>query len=217
MSYLSLSGSEEYQPKRYPKVERWRPYVRRYLSGVPEDFVLAWIYHESGGRPGVRTSLDERGVLQIHPSEAQGMGLSTADFDFLLKGEKDTGYSADEHFRVSAKLVRYKEKSAKRYMTDLGMTFSGRDFWTLVKLAHGLPAIIVQGGKAFLAAHDRPPGRFTEFAAWLRFSKWTYKGWGTSRIDTILRNAENAGRWAPENLGLGLLVVGAGLWWLLFR
>ena len=202
-----------YAPGKFPLVERWRPFVRRHLPGVPEDFVLAWIHHESGGRMGVRTSLDERGILQIHPGEAEGMGLSDVEWAQLLKDG-----DADEHMRISAKLVRHKEAVTRRLMASLGIRFTGRDFWTLVKLSHGLPAIISQGGKAFVGAHGRPPRSFGEFAAWLRRTRWSYKGWGPDRIDTILKNAENAGRWVKEGVGiLGIALTGFGIWWFFLR
>jgi len=213
-----------YEPGKVSQVERWRPFVRKYLPHAPEDFILAWIQHESNGNPRRRTTdLDERGILQIHPEEAASMGLTAAEWAYLLKGPGDSNYSADTHFRLSTRLIHHREETVQRYMRVRGFQFTGEDYWTAVKLVHGLPAILDQGAKAFIAANSYAPSTFAALAGWLRDTSWSYrnaegKTWSAARVSEILSNAESAGRWARSTptrtpgagplIGVAALMIG---------
>jgi hypothetical protein len=199
-----------------PTVERWRPFALKYLPSVPVDFILAWIKRESGGRITKPTSLNERGILQVHPDEATDMGLSSAEFNQLLVMEDSPSYNAAEHFRISAKLVFYKQKVAETYAKRYGLNWTGSSFWTYVKLIHGLPAIASKGMAAFVDALKRPPVSFAEFATWLRAKRWAYAGWDADRVSKILANAEDTGKWATgAGAGVGTLVLlGLFIAWL---
>lgn len=198
--------AREYTPKKQPLVERWRLYAQRYLPNAPTEFILAWIQHESDGKMNTRTSLDERGILQIHPSEAKGMRLPTADFNFLL-----TGTDMDRHFRIGAAFVRYKQRQADQQLARNATYFSGHDYWTYVKLGHGLPIIQSKGLADFRAANGRSPTSFAEFATWLRQTGWSYKSWSASRISQIVANAEAIGNWAGGKLSPTAVAVAAAL------
>jgi hypothetical protein len=209
-----------YEPGKNKLVERWRGYVAKYLSDAPEDFILAWINEESGGNPKDRTALDERGIMQVMPSEATDMGMSPVDFDFLLLGDGDPGYDPDRHFQISTKLVRYKQRVADAYLKKFGVDFSGQDYWTFVKLVHGLPSIAHDGMAAFVAANGHEPASFDDFANWIRFTNWTTGGRSPDNVSHIIQNAQDAGAWAggsdtdlmPWIVGLGLLGTAYLVW-----
>lgn len=209
-----------YTPKAEPRVERWRSYVIRYLPHIPPDFILAWIDKESDGRADIApTSLDERGLMQIHPSEAQGMGLSSSEWSYLKTKESDASFSMDKHFEIMARFVKYKEKGAKQTLSQLGVNWSGGDLWTFVKLMHGLPIIATQGIPAYKNAHGgSPPPTFSAFAQWALTSGLEVtsggKSWDAARVKTIINNALDAGKYAYGGLSIiTLLALGGFVVW----
>lgn len=166
--------------------------------------------------------MDERGVLQIHPSTAKDIGISDADFAYLNVMPGQSGFDFDRHYHISSLMLIYYRKLAVRKLEERGVDFTGRDFYAIVKLLHGLPAIVTAGLDAFIAAHGHTPSSWSEWAGWLRASGWHYGDWDGDRVSEILHNAEVVAGFAPDD-GLGLLGgllalgVGAGLGWLAWR
>lgn len=133
-------------------VEQLRPKVEKLAlsSGIPADFLLAWISHESGGSLRTVTKLNERGYFQImgphvsngkavqlRDTEAAAIGLTITDTG---TGPEDTvaRLSTDPDFSLQAgiKLVQYYRRIADRVRADVGLAWSEADMWRLTKLQH---------------------------------------------------------------------------------
>lgn len=174
------------------KVERWRPFAAKYLPAVPADFVLRWIELESDGY--TRATGKERGILQIHPGEAEAIGIPADDFDFLYVTEDQPDYDADRHFRISVKLILHKIALANATTKKYSLLWEGKHFLALVKLLHGLPVIVSRGVPAYIEALGWSPDSFPAFSGWLRASGWSVKSgsktWNAGRVSEILANAE---------------------------
>jgi hypothetical protein len=191
-------------------VERWRPAVVKYAADWPTDYLLAWIARESGGgasHGGWHTSLDERGVLQVHPATAKDLGFTAEEWSYLSLFPGEEGFELDKHFRISAKVLPYYRRLADQRLAANGVSWSGRDYYTFAKLLHGLPVIARDGLKAFAAAAGRAPSSWAEWAGWLRSTGWSYGAWNAGRISEILTNAESVGGFAPVSSGGGVLAL----------
>lgn len=138
-------------------VERWRGLMRQYGSEIPPNFLLAWIDHESDGRPHVQTHLDERGIFQIHPSEAESLGIPSSQFDALLT-ESPPPSSGALNVTLGLKMVRMYMKRADARLREVGASWGrGRSYWTFVKLHHGSPLVAKESILAFKARRGRAP------------------------------------------------------------
>lgn len=146
------------------KVERWRGPLLAAAGSVPVDFLLAWVEHESGGRAALPvSSIGERGIFQIHPSEAEKIGLSASDFAALTSDD-----AVSQNVNAGLALVRHYMSEADKLLAKVGASW-GRSgsFWTLVKLFHGAPAVAKEGMVAVTARLGRPPRDWAEFYATL--------------------------------------------------
>ncbi len=196
-------------------VETLRPKVERLAlaSGIPADFLLAWISQESGGNIRSLTKLNERGYFQVmgpharrvqgqvvavafKDTEAASIGLSIADTgtgagtpDSL---PTDVGrLSVDQDFSLQAgiKLVQHYRGYADRYVKDFGLnwTASPGDYWRLVKLSHNG----VGSAKALLQSATSTLGRAP--TSWEEFYK-TVTGYAAQNsLTDVLANATAVG------------------------
>lgn len=137
-------------------VERWRKPLKKLNDWVPLDFLLAWIRVESGGRlsPPV-TSLGERGLFQVHPDEVPYLKLSDEQFKNLTK---DSGLA----LRTGVKQAKLYARFSKKYLTEVGSEWHGRDFWKLVKLHHGAFSIPRYTLLAFERENSHGPATWEE-------------------------------------------------------
>jgi hypothetical protein len=107
------------------------PLLRQYASDIPPEYLLGWITVETGGKLGDLTRICERGYFQVHPEEAQELGIS--DFDRL---STDPAYSIEG----GIKLVRKYAAGAKRAVSQFNLNPQGDMFWGLAKLQHWIPS-----------------------------------------------------------------------------
>jgi hypothetical protein len=133
-------------------------------TGIPSQFMMAWISHESGGNVRDTTNLNERGLFQIMGShdgipldktEAGSLGLNEADHQRL---STDVDYSLEQGARL---ITRYRDK-ADAVAKKQGMTWSDTDMWRLTKFFHTGPAFVSQALSGFSAANGRPPASWAE-------------------------------------------------------
>lgn len=191
-----------------PIVERWRPYFARELPDWPGDFVLAWIEMESGGKPNAQSRLDERGLSQISPDARVTIGMSSADWAYLLTPESSSSFDPNRNVALAALSMRYIRKQADRWRAKYGINWSGHDYWASVKLYHGLPVILRDGWGAYVTAHGgSAPPTWADMAGWLRSTGWSYGGFTATRISQILGNAERAARFLPASLGQTMIIL----------
>lgn len=141
-------------------VEKWRPLVAKFAGGVPVDFVLAWMAHESSGRQNVTSKLGERGLFQIHPEgERQQLKLDESAWDRLL---------TDPEFGVRTGLgliLLYSNRAAK-LLRESGVDWDHRSFWQLTKLFHAATAMPKYSFAAFEKHNGRAPASFTTLGRW---------------------------------------------------
>jgi hypothetical protein len=137
-------------------------------SGIPIDFLLAWISHESDG--SVRSldrSQNARGFFQItgpHVSGSTAVHLNQTEAGQIGLGLADTGtgpddttarLSTDADFSLQAgvKLVQFYRRTANRIGVEQGLAWSEGDMWRLTKMGHngvGFERQVIQTAKAAL-------------------------------------------------------------------
>lgn len=133
------------------RVWSYQPLLREHLStrpllqklGVTEEFLLAWIHHESGGDFANVTTMkgkakgdDERGFFQVMHSEAESLGWSRQRFF-------DTVRSPEDSMRNGLEMVEHRVRGVRALLAKAGFDRVGfRDFWYYVKLMHGLPLYV---------------------------------------------------------------------------
>lgn len=160
-------------------VENLRSKVTRLgtAAGIPTDFLLAWISHESDG--DVR-SLDRtqnaRGLFQItgpHVSGGTAVTLRQTEAGQIGLGLADTGtgpddvsarLSTDVDFSLQAgvKLVQFYRRVANKTRVEQGLLWSEGDMWRLTKMGHNgieFERQAIQTAKAILG---RPPASWEE-------------------------------------------------------
>ena len=138
------------------RTERLRDLAREYgrTYAVPEDFLLAWVEHESGGKISAVTSLNERGYFQImgpHPdesgttdgTEAGSIGLTNPQHKALsgVKFGTDGEPLAAERrvsFEAGARLAKHYRQRADALLEDSAIGDWGEaDRFRAAKLLHG--------------------------------------------------------------------------------
>ena len=133
-------------------------------TGIPTEFMMAWISHESGGNVKDTTNLNERGLFQImgghhgkplERSEAGSLGLSEDDHERL---STDVDFSLEQGGRLIQRYRGKAEATAKAH----GLQWNDVDLWRLTKFFHTGPAFVDQALKGFEASQGRPPASWTE-------------------------------------------------------
>lgn len=133
-------------------------------TGIPSEFMMAWISHESGGNVNDTTYLNERGLFQImgahdgipiEKTEAGSLGLSEADHKRL---STDVDYSLDQGARM---ISHYRDKADATAKAQ-GLAWNDTDMWRLTKFFHTGPAFVSQALSGYAATHGRAPASWAE-------------------------------------------------------
>jgi hypothetical protein len=114
-----------------PDMRRWPALailLDRHRGHVPLWFLLGWIAQESGGFIGDRTSLDERGFFQIHPSESADIRPPIDHSRLSI----DPDYSVEAGVRL---VNHYSSLARQRF---LYIAPDSELFWRVVKLQHAM-------------------------------------------------------------------------------
>ena len=160
-------------------VEDLRPRVAKLsmASGVPLDFLLAWISHESdGGLRSLDRSQNARGFFQItgpHVTGGEVVTLSKTEAGQIGLGLADTGtgpddasarLSTDVDFSLQAgvKLVQFYRRTANQVSSENQLAWSEGDMWRLTKMGHNGVGFERQAMQAARAALGRPPSSWEE-------------------------------------------------------
>lgn len=171
-------------------VEALRPKVDRLAlgSGLPVDYLLAWISQESGGNLQSITRLNERGYFQImgphgerngvgeivpvplSKTEAARIGLTIADTGTGAgtpdSNPTDVGrLSTDADFSLQAgvKLVQFYNRQAISFARQQGLSWSQGDMLRLTKCMHNGVGFTSQLMQAAKTALGRAPISWEEF------------------------------------------------------
>lgn len=90
-----------------PRVERWRETAARVSpKGLPVDLVLASIALESGGAPGICSSVNACGLMQVKPSVVIQYNASNKPIPFERMRGKSSGEAADQ-IRIGSWLLAH--------------------------------------------------------------------------------------------------------------
>lgn len=191
-----------------PSVERWRSTVNRYARGLPVDFLLAWMKKESSGKPGVVSSLGERGMFQIHPvGERQLLKLDEAAWDRLL---------SDATFDIAqgTQLASHYREAAKRLLAKSGASWWGTSLYKMTKLQHGAPLVAKEILNAYVKTYGRPPSSWDDFQT---FGTWAVDNNSTllsakvkALAPRVLKNANEVGAHGAPNMLPTIVAVAAG-------
>lgn len=177
-------------------VESLRPLAKKYAGRIPVDFLLAWIDHESGGRVGAVSSLNEHGLFQVFPGQDGEQGqlkLSDADFDRLLT-------DADFAMRVGVKLVGLYANRAARLLRDSRADWgTGSSFWKLVKLFHAATALPKATINAFIADKGRPPFSWDELQEYVLVGPNSVSARLNAFAKKAFPNSDKVGSTVPES------------------
>ncbi len=133
-------------------------------TGIPAEFMMAWISHESGGNVKDTTYLNERGLFQImgahygiplEKTEAGSLGLNEADHQRL---STDVDFSLEQGARL---ITRYRDK-AEATARAQRLSWNDTDMWRLTKFFHTGPAFVGQALSGFSTATGRAPASWAE-------------------------------------------------------
>jgi len=172
-------------------------------SDLPLAMMLGHVQLESGGRPNDRTSLDERGLMQIHPATSREMGF---DHDRMF----DPAYS----IQAGAEMFR---RMAARMQRDFPSLFPVRNdfFWRVVRFEFSIGSGATrQILRAMLAAGFRPQmwGQFAEYieshrAELQRLVKHDPVKWSTF-VERVFSTGEKLVGGAGHVFGAAPIIVG---------
>jgi hypothetical protein len=146
-------------------------------TGIPAEFLLAWISHESDGKLETTTSLNERGYFQIMgPHVEDGvaktlkdveagsvLGLTVADTgtgptDTTARLSRDSDYA----FAQGVRLAQEYRKRANKIAVQKGVNWAEGDMWRLTKLYHNAPGLIRPFIDRATASLGYPPSTWEE-------------------------------------------------------
>jgi hypothetical protein len=220
-----------------PQVEQWRGLLRRLGPELPIDFMLAWLFKESGGNP-CATGIPgvEAGIFQtFHPSDDR-FGATFSQLRAACSGGSLTRpLTADEaelQARVGVNFLRGKIAAARGHFAAGGMrpSTSSADFWIGVKQEHALPCVMGEIPRV-AARLGRPPRSWDEFRSQLMATPASGMGQGCAnfanspslrglrnRLEDTIHNAEEVGKFGGGFLGSGggiviKLALAAALAW----
>lgn len=141
-------------------------------AGLSPEFMQAWINHESGGKIGTTTKLNERGLFQImgaHWINRDGEKRWVSHADSEAGG---LGMTEDEHARLStdpalnykygAKLAGKYHRKALANAKKYGLNWNESDILKLTKLNHGGVGIERDAIEASIKALGRAPTSYDE-------------------------------------------------------
>jgi len=157
-------------------VEAWRELVTANARGLPVEFLLAWISYESGGNPASLGAITEVGIFQIDMQDGPRFGgdVNTLHRNFApaSSGTATRALTAAEKLlQVTsgiAMVAAYRDASRTK-LKAVGADWpeGSSDFWCLVKMHHGLPALPRDFLPAFKRAKGRAPDTWSEWNDWM--------------------------------------------------
>lgn len=126
-------------------------------TGIPAEFLLAWISHESDGKLETTTRLNERGYFQImgpHVEDGVAKTLEDVEAGEVLRltvadtgvGPNDTtarlSRDSDFSFQQGVRLAQIYRQRVNKIAAQNSLTWPEGDMWRLTKLYHAAPGVI---------------------------------------------------------------------------
>lgn len=161
------------------RVEKLRGSANRAQAntGVPADFLLAWVSQESDGKLEVVTKLNERGYFQIMGPHVENgvakplnkveagmvLGLTIADVgadanDTTARMSRDSDFA----FQQGVRLVQAYRLRVNKIAAQNQLSWPEADLWRMTKLYHNAPAVIPTFISRAAATLGHPPTSWAE-------------------------------------------------------
>lgn len=145
-------------------------------TGIPAEFLLAWVSHESGGKLEATTRLNERGYFQImgpHVSDGVAKTLKDTEASIIGLTLADTGTGPDDttarlsrdsdfSFEQGVRLVQEYRRRVNKIATQKNVNWPEGDMWRLTKLYHASPGLIRTFIDRATASLGYPPSTWEE-------------------------------------------------------
>lgn len=153
------------------QVEAWRALIeeRAAGTGLPMDFLLKYVQNESFGNPCAQGVPGiEAGIAQTWHPDDDRHGATFAQLREGCSGQSIvtplSDFQKDRQVKVLISKVTSDRASARSAMSRAGVDWSedSTDFWCLVKLVHGLPALVTD----YLPRAGRPSS-WAEFRSYV--------------------------------------------------
>lgn len=209
--------------------EAWRARVRKFnVKNFPEEFLMAWIDHESGGNPASLGAATEVGIFQIDMQDGPRFGgsVETLHTNFAPYGKQTATRAlteAEKDLQVTtglAMVAAYVDR-ARSHAASVGADWpmGSSDFWKLVKWQHALPAYSLPLLQLYKSANGRAPDSFDAWADWVNalpsrpsfVSANYWNGEGGTGLSHYFANAKKVGAYGGGELlqssWLALVVV----------
>jgi hypothetical protein len=185
-------------------------------SDVPIALLLGHIQIESAGRTDTRTSLDERGLMQIHPATSREMGFDHSKM-----------FDASYSLWAGVEMFRRMADAAQRQYRYLFPAGQDDFFWRMVRFQFAI------GSGAFRQIAEEmkrtafTPGGWTDFVGYLsrnrtallRLTKHDPMKWASNvdRVFEIGQQLARTGAYVAAGAGIALILVGATLAVILWK
>lgn len=193
--------------------EAWRERVRKFNRKLgsdefPEDFLIAWIDHESGGNPAALGAATEVGIFQVDMQDGPRFGgsVETLHTNFAPYGKQTatralTEAEKDLQVTTGLSMVRAYVARARSHASSVGADWpaGSSDFWKLVKWQHALPAYSLPLLRLYTDSNGGPPSTFDAWASWVNqqerpsFVDTRYWNTGGTGLQKYFRNAQKVG------------------------
>jgi len=156
--------------------EAWRSLVVANARGLPIDFLIAWVNYESGGNPAALGAITEVGIFQVDMQSGPQFGgdVNTLHRNFAPHASSTATRpltAAEKLLQVTSgiAMVESYRKASRAKLSAVGADWpeGSSDFWCLVKMHHGLPALPRDFLPAFKRAHGRAPATWDEWNRWM--------------------------------------------------
>lgn len=160
-------------------VESWRSLLNEMRGDIPLSYGMKWIEVESDGNPcatGGGIASDgktlESGITQLlYPHDYKNLNLNLDRMRSYCKdGSRGASQVCIRELTQSEKVEQVKSlvdyiNDAKSYISRLGINWnkSKSDYWMLVKLKHGMPAVLIRGWNEGTKILGHIPNDWNEF------------------------------------------------------
>lgn len=190
-------------------VESWRGIVSEKAGNIPVNFILKWIQVESDGNPCATgghmansTDVKETGLFQFYyPDDYIKLGLDTNHLRAYCGAKASQTctrmLSGDEiNYQIDAGLhyINLCRDKATHDLANVGASWSGTDYWMMVKMQHNSPALSSPGLGRVYRILGKAPDNWRQYRDTVMANKSTWPaGYDSSTVAQVLNNAQKVG------------------------
>ena len=189
-------------------VEQWRALVDRHRGGLPTPVLLGLMDKVSGGQPQKVGSADARGLYQIHPSTAAGLGVNVVQL-----------FNPADNIQAAVALLRTRSEQLLDVVPTLAQRPEDLTRLTLGAYWYGPASTLaaLKAGASTAAAVFQRASNGAQLAAFADDVLQRATSYSSNQSPADLPpgsvGASTGPRWGLL-AGLALLVGGVGYWWI---